>query len=194
MPVKLRTGRPKKSYRPAGADKGKALVQPVRVGRSLAGRDVLFLQRSVGNQAVGRLVAPPVQRDSNESTKQKTTSPLPPNLLSHAQTLIQDAKRNNKPKIVKDMTEFIKTGILPVLEVKARIMAQPQFLAASIIEVHRGARIKVLYSKGSWLRVQYRGREGWMHRNRLIPKIIHISSGNTGSGTARGEAEFGGRG
>ena len=73
-------------------------------------------------------------------------------------------------------------------------MAQPEFLAASLIEVGRGAPIKVLYAHGSWLRVQYRGREGWMHRNRLIPKIIRLSSGDTGTGTSRGEMEIGGRG
>jgi uncharacterized protein YraI len=83
---------------------------------------------------------------------------------------------------------------LSVRALKARIMASPQFLGSSVTTVRRGARVKVIQAKGSWIQVSYRGRTGWIHKNRVTKKIIKLSSGGTGSGTSRGEAELAGRG
>ncbi len=83
---------------------------------------------------------------------------------------------------------------LSVRALRARLMASPQFLGASVVTVRRGARVKVIGTKGSWIRVSYRGRTGWVHRNRLTKKTIRLSSGGTGGGTSRGEAELAGRG
>ncbi len=83
---------------------------------------------------------------------------------------------------------------LSVRALKARIMASPQFLGSTVVNVRRGARVKVIQSKGSWIKVSYRGRTGWVHKNRVTKKVIRLSSGGTGSGTSRGEAELAGRG
>lgn len=83
---------------------------------------------------------------------------------------------------------------LSVRALKARLMASPQFLGASVTTMRRGARVKVVGSKGSWIKVSYRGRTGWVHKNRVTKKVIKLSSGGTGSGTSRGEAELAGRG
>ena len=83
---------------------------------------------------------------------------------------------------------------LSVRALKARLMASPQFLGASVTTMRRGARVKVIQSKGSWIEVNYRGRTGWVHQNRITQKVIKLSSGGTGSGTSRGEAELAGRG
>lgn len=83
---------------------------------------------------------------------------------------------------------------LSVRALKARLMASPQFLGSSITTMRRGARVKVIQSKGSWIQVSYRGRTGWVHKNRITKKVIKLSSGGTGSGTSRGEAELAGRG
>jgi len=83
---------------------------------------------------------------------------------------------------------------LSVRALKARLMASPQFLGASVMTLRRGARVKVIQSKGSWINVNYRGRTGWLHKNRVTQKVIKLSSGGTGSGTSRGEAELAGRG
>lgn len=77
---------------------------------------------------------------------------------------------------------------------KAHLMRTPEFLGAIIIKILRGARVKVLGWKGSWYLVRYRGRTGWIHKNRIRKKTIRLSSGGTGSGTSRGEAELSGRG
>jgi hypothetical protein len=42
--------------------------------------------------------------------------------------------------------------------------------------------------------VSYQGQQGWVHENRVTDKVIKLSSGETGSGTTRGEAELAGRG
>jgi len=95
-----------------------------------------------------------------------------------------------------DLSKLPKPGEeRPITHLKARLMCKPEFLSASVLDMHRGARVKVLNKiKGSWYYVLYRGRKGWVHRNRIMRKKIRISSGNTGTGTSRGEAEFGGRG
>lgn len=84
--------------------------------------------------------------------------------------------------------------VLNVRALKARLMRTPEFLGASVLTMHRGAPVKILGWKGSWYRVRYRGREGWVHRNRIITRRIHIRSGGTGTGTSRGEAELSARG
>jgi hypothetical protein len=83
---------------------------------------------------------------------------------------------------------------LSVRALKARLMASPQFLGSSVTTMRRGARVKVIQNKGSWIKVSYRGRTGWVHKNRITQKLIKLSSGGTGSGTSRGEAELAGRG
>jgi hypothetical protein len=83
---------------------------------------------------------------------------------------------------------------MSVRALKARLMASPQFLGSSVTTLRRGARVKVLQVKGSWYKVNYRGRTGWVHKNRVTKKVIKLSSGDTGSGTSRGEAELAGRG
>ncbi len=83
---------------------------------------------------------------------------------------------------------------LSVRALKARLMASPQFLGSSVTTLRRGARVKVIQAKGSWIKVSYRGRTGWVHKNRVTKKVIKLSSGGTGSGTSRGEAELAGRG
>lgn len=83
---------------------------------------------------------------------------------------------------------------LQVRALKARLMRSPQFLGASVLTMKRGARVKVLQIKGAWYKVSYRGRTGWVHKNRVTQKTIRLSSGDTGTGTSRGEAELAGRG
>ncbi|MEN8115382.1 MAG: hypothetical protein ABFS16_00265 [Bacteroidota bacterium] len=84
--------------------------------------------------------------------------------------------------------------IRAVTHLKARLMRKPGFVGASILTIRRGGRIKVISVAGSWCFVEYRGRKGWVHKNRIMKKKIRISSGNTGTGTSRGEMEIGGRG
>lgn len=84
--------------------------------------------------------------------------------------------------------------IRPVVSLMARLMHKPQFLGASVISVRRGALVKVIKVAGSWCYVFYRGRNGWIHRNRIMRAIIRLRSGDTGTGISRGENETAARG
>ena len=100
-----------------------------------------------------------------------------------------------KSNLAVDLSKPPQAGeIRPILSIKARIMASPRFLGVSVISVRRGARVKVLKVAASWCFVEYRMRQGWVHKNRIMKKKIRLSSGDTGSGTSRGEMELGGRG
>lgn len=83
---------------------------------------------------------------------------------------------------------------LSVRALRARLMARPQFIGSSVAKLHRGARLKMVRAKGAWYRVTYRGRDGWIHKNRVTKKVIKLRSGDTGTGTTSGEAELAGRG
>jgi hypothetical protein len=111
-----------------------------------------------------------------------------------AKALIEYGKERKRPGLVRDMTDFIATGELPVISLRAAIMRTPRFLGRTVAPLRRGNKVRVLDTKGSWLRVEFKGKEGWLHRNRLFPPIIRLRSGATGSGTTRGEAETGRRG
>ena len=121
-------------------------------------------------------------------------SPLKGNMKSYVEGRIADV-RNRGPKRLLDVyLNLRKTGKIRVCALSARIMRSPGFLGASVLRVRRGAPVAPLERKGSWVKVRYRGRVGWIHRNFIFPRAIRISSGGTGTGTSRGEMELSGRG
>lgn len=83
---------------------------------------------------------------------------------------------------------------LSVRALNARLMAKPQFLGSSVASLRRGEKVRMVRSEGSWYLVSYNGQQGWIHANRVTKQIIKLRSGDTGSGTSRGEAELAGRG
>lgn len=188
-----------------GVRPGTAIERIRRTRLSPTSAELLQLQREIGNRAVGRMVARSVRRqqeageerqqEAGEETEEPMQcGPAPPQLVPLAKALIAYGKDHNKPAWVKDMSEFLETGELPVRSLHANIMRQPQFLGRAVARLKRGYMVRVLYKRGPWLRVEYQAKEGWIHRNRLFPIIIRLRPGATGSGTTRGEAEIGGRG
>jgi hypothetical protein len=83
---------------------------------------------------------------------------------------------------------------LSVRALRARIMRSPRFFGPSVARLRRGARVKVLRVKGAWYQVRYGAKRGWIHKNRVSKKKIELTSGRTGGGSTRGEAELAGRG
>jgi len=83
---------------------------------------------------------------------------------------------------------------LSIRSLNAKLMAKPQFLGPSVASLRRGHRVTMVKAQGSWYLVSFRGRQGWVHRNRVTKKVIKLKSGDTGTGTSRGEAELAGRG
>ena len=90
---------------------------------------------------------------------------------------------------------FKKTGKVALIPIFFFVRYKPKFLSSKVTEVRRGSRVTILDMKGSWCFViTSHKRKGWVHTNALFPKSLHLSSGDTGSGTFRGEAVFAARG
>lgn len=122
-------------------------------------------------------------------------SPLKGSLKSFVDSRIAELRKTGRHKRVLAIFQRLKkTGRIRVNTLTASLMASPQFLGVCLVRLRRGAEVTVLAQKGSWTKVCYRQRVGWIHRNRLFPKVIRLSSGDTGTGTSRGEAELSGRG
>jgi hypothetical protein len=122
-------------------------------------------------------------------------SPLKGSLKSFVDTRIAALRKTGRhDRVLKIYQRLKKTGKIRVVAIRARLMASPRFLGACVVELRRGADVTVLARKGSWVKVSYRQRVGWVHKNRIFPRVIRLSSGGTGSGTSRGEAELSGRG
>jgi hypothetical protein len=164
-------------------------------GPRIGGRHLLHLQRTVGNAAVTRLVQREADPDEETTGPEAIGSPLPLRLRSLALGLIESGRLNNNPRLVQIGQNFLKTGQLELLSLQAGVMEQPQFLGRRVALLRRGMPVTVLDKKESWLLVLTPGgKTGWMHSDRLIPKVFTLRSGKTGGGSTRGEAEIGGRG
>ena len=122
-------------------------------------------------------------------------SPLQGSLKSFVDSRIASLRKTGgHPRTLKIYQRLKKTGKIRVIALKVHLMNSPRFLGVCLLTLRRGADVKVLARKGSWVKVSYRARVGWLHKNRIFPRVIRLSSGGTGSGTSRGEAELSGRG
>lgn len=75
-----------------------------------------------------------------------------------------------------------------VLALEAKVMSRPQFLGTAVAVLRRGAEVTLIQREGSsWYRCRTPdGRQGFIHANRVDRKEIRLRSGDTGSGTVRG--------
>lgn len=55
---------------------------------------------------------------------------------------------------------------------KADIRSSPSFLGRIVQAVHYAERVMTFSSKESWVKVSYKGRNGWMHLSALTRKKI----------------------
>ncbi|MHB1355406.1 MAG: SH3 domain-containing protein [Anaerolineae bacterium] len=164
----------------------------------LIDRNLLQLQHLVGNNAVARLV----QREEREAPEQALPedffSPLSPDLRGVALGLIQSGREFGRPDVVLLGRTFLATGQLKVLTLQTGVMAKPQFLGHRVDLLRRGESVTVLERQAAWCKVLTKaGKIGWIHYNRLFPKLFRIRSGETGSGgwgSGPREAVIAGRG
>ncbi|HRC54533.1 MAG TPA: hypothetical protein PKU97_01360 [Kofleriaceae bacterium] len=78
----------------------------------------------------------------------------------------------------------------------AKVMAAPRFIGKATADVSRGQKLKVMETKGDWIKVSG-AAAGWIHKTNLIERAVVLSStpGQGGAGTAnRDEVELAGRG
>jgi hypothetical protein len=173
------------------SEDGSAISEGPRVG----GRDVLQLQQIAGNAAVTRLVQREARPDDEAAGADAIASPLPLHLRSLALGLIESGRLHNQPRLVQIGQKFLKTGQLELLALQAGVMEQPQFLGRRVALLRRGTPVTVLDKKESWMLVLTPGgKTGWMHSSRLIPKVVVLRPGETGSGSTRDESETARRG
>ena len=85
-------------------------------------------------------------------------------------------------------------SLLSVRALRAPLMARPRFFGASIQVLKRGAKVTFVSRKGSWYQVAYRGRRGWIHKNRLAKKVLMLRAGATRGGGSGSDAALAGRG
>jgi len=159
-------------------------------------------QRLVAHElthVVQQAEVPAIQRQDkttdDEDSRAIASSPLHPWVRSLGLHLIREGQEMRKPDMVEYGREILRTGKLRVTSLSTNLTAKPAFVAVSLQTLKRGTPVTVLDTQGAWFRVRTdEGREGWVHYNRLKRQFIRLRSGETGSGSTRGEAELGGRG
>jgi hypothetical protein len=173
--------------------RGEEIAAPAQERSGLV--SLLRLQKTIGNRAVLRLVQRAEESRSVPSAPQQVASPLANHLRPVALGLIEQGQSARSGEIEQVGRTFLATGQLAVRGLQAGVMAKPQFLARRVDLLRRGAKVTVLDRAGSWYEVRTEsGKNGWMHGNRLIPRVVRLRSGETGTGNTRGEWETSGRG
>jgi hypothetical protein len=84
--------------------------------------------------------------------------------------------------------------VRPIVVLEAALMAKPQFLGHRVVRLRRGHRVKVIKLDVSWCFVEFKGRRGWIHRNRITRKTIRLRSHDTGPNQPFDRGHGGGRG
>jgi hypothetical protein len=176
-----------------------------RLGHQFLGRDVLQLQRSLGNRAVAQLLAVSglaalqARRESVPATIQRQKGGdkgSRARLISIVRNALEHARKKGDRSAIWDLTYFLKTGQLRVRSMGAAVMPKRSAMGHRVALLRRGHAVDALALKGAWIHGRtLDGKEGWMHRCQLLPQIIILRSGETGSGSTRGNAPaLGGRG
>ena len=85
---------------------------------------------------------------------------------------------------------------LKVITQEATIRKDKRFFAPVVARVAYGEEIQELERQGDWLRVRYRGKEGWIHRSAVQEQKFQLSSLATerAQETSREEVALAGKG
>lgn len=85
---------------------------------------------------------------------------------------------------------------LKVITQEATIRKDKRFFAPLVARVAYGEVIQELERKGDWMRVSYRGKEGWIHISAVQEQKFELSSLSTGRAqeTSREEVALAGKG
>jgi len=85
---------------------------------------------------------------------------------------------------------------LKVITQEATIRKDKRFFAPVVARVAYGEEIQELERQGDWLRVRYRGKEGWIHRSAVQEQKFQLSSlaSERAQETGREEVALAGKG
>ncbi len=94
------------------------------------------------------------------------------------------------------MASVALAATLKVITQEATIRKDKRFFAPVVARVAYGEVIQELERKGDWLRVNYRGKEGWIHISAVQEQKFELSSLSTGRAqeTSREEVALAGKG
>lgn len=74
-----------------------------------------------------------------------------------------------------------------ILSMEAAVMAKPQFMGVRVAMLKRGEEVTLTGAQGAWYEcITPEGAKGFIHKSRVDKKEIRLRSGETGSGTDRG--------
>lgn len=162
--------------------------------------DVLNLQRTIGNQAVGKILAEAGKGELVLQRKDEMAGATREKLLEEIWAMVEKAGKKKKKPIygLGDLRFFEKTGKLRIYSFGAMVVSERKFFSKKIAMLKRGDKITVLGMKGSWCRVKTDdGKLGWLHKNYVLPILPPdpSSAPKAGlSGASRDEVEIAGRG
>jgi len=94
------------------------------------------------------------------------------------------------------MASVALAATLKVITQEATIRKDKRFFAPVVARVAYGEVIQELERKGDWLRVSYRGKEGWIHISAVQEQKFELSSLSSGRAqeTSREEVALAGKG
>jgi hypothetical protein len=94
------------------------------------------------------------------------------------------------------MASVALAATVKVITQEAAIRKDKRFFAPVVARVAYGEVIQELERKGDWLRVSYRGKEGWIHISAVQEQKFELSSLSTGRAqeTSREEVALAGKG
>jgi hypothetical protein len=94
------------------------------------------------------------------------------------------------------MSSVALAATVKVITQEATIRKDKRFFAPVVARAAYGEVIQELERKGDWLRVSYRGKEGWIHISAVQEQKFELSSLSTGRAqeTSREEVALAGKG
>ena len=94
------------------------------------------------------------------------------------------------------MASVVLAATLKVITQEAIIRKDKRFFAPVVARVPYGEVVQELEHQGDWLRVSYRGKEGWIHISAVQEQKFHLSSlsSEKAQETTREEVALAGKG
>jgi hypothetical protein len=92
------------------------------------------------------------------------------------------------------MSSMALAATLKVITEEAMIRKEKRFFAPVVARVPYGEMIEELERQGDWLRVNYRGQQGWIHISAVQEQKFRLTTGEKAQESSREEVVLAGKG
>jgi hypothetical protein len=92
------------------------------------------------------------------------------------------------------MSSMALAATLKVITEEAMIRKEKRFFAPVVARVPYGEMIEELERQGDWLRVNYRGQQGWIHISAVQEQKFRLTTGEKAQEPSREEVALAGKG